>query len=130
MEFVNMADQTLLLKNADILCTMQEGGELKDYRDVEIKGGGLFARNGIIEAVGESSSLPQIADTIIDMKGHVVIPGMVNTHHHLFQNLTRAVPEAQNSELFGWLKTLYPICLLYTSPSPRDRQKSRMPSSA
>ncbi|MEK9841090.1 MAG: 8-oxoguanine deaminase, partial [Paracoccaceae bacterium] len=47
--------------------------------------------------------------TIIDMKGHVVIPGMVNTHHHLFQNLTRAVPAAQNSELFGWLKTLYPI---------------------
>ena len=43
------------------------------------------------------------------MKGHVVIPGMVNTHHHLFQNLTRAVPAAQNSELFGWLKTLYPI---------------------
>ena len=104
-----MPDQTLLLKNADILCTMQEGGELKDNRDVEIKGGGLFARNGIIEAVGESSSLPRIADTIIDMKGHVVIPGMVNTHHHLFQNLTRAVPEAQNSELFGWLKTLYPI---------------------
>ncbi|MDA7593054.1 8-oxoguanine deaminase [Rhodobacteraceae bacterium] len=109
MDFVNMPDQTLLLKNADILCTMQEGGELKDNRDVEIKGGGLFARNGIIEAVGESSSLPRIADTIIDMKGHVVIPGMVNTHHHLFQNLTRAVPEAQNSELFGWLKTLYPI---------------------
>ena len=109
MEFVNMADQTLLLKNADILCTMLEGEELRDNRDVEIKGGGLFARNGIIEAVGESSSLPQIADTIIDMKGHVVIPGMVNTHHHLFQNLTRAVPEAQNSELFGWLKTLYPI---------------------
>jgi cytosine/adenosine deaminase-related metal-dependent hydrolase len=109
MEFVHMADQTLLLKNADILCTMQEGGDSKDNCDVEIKGGGLFARNGIIEAVGESSSLPRIADTIIDMKGHVVIPGMVNTHHHLFQNLTRAVPEAQNSELFGWLKTLYPI---------------------
>ena len=109
MEFVHMADQTLLLKNADILCTMQEGGDSKDNCDVEIKGGGLFARNGIIEAVGESSSLPQIADTIIDMKGHVVIPGMVNTHHHLFQNLTRAVPAAQNSELFGWLKTLYPI---------------------
>ena len=109
MEFVHMADQTLLLKNADILCTMQEGGDSKDNCDVEIKGGGLFARNGIIEAVGESSSLPRIADTIIDMKGHVVIPGMVNTHHHLFQNLTRAVPKAQNSELFGWLKTLYPI---------------------
>ena len=100
-----MPDQTLLLKNADVLCTMSEPGE----NESEIKGGGLFARNGIIEAVGESSSLPQIADTIIDMKGHVVIPGMVNTHHHLFQNLTRAVPAAQNSELFGWLKTLYPI---------------------
>ena len=100
-----MPDQTLLLKNADVLCTMSEPGE----NESEIKDGGLFARNGIIEAVGESGSLPQIADTIIDMKGHVVIPGMVNTHHHLFQNLTRAVPAAQNSELFGWLKTLYPI---------------------
>ena len=100
-----MPGKTLLLKNADVLCTMSEPWE----NESEIKGGGLFARNGIIEAVGESSSLPQIADTIIDMKGHVVIPGMVNTHHHLFQNLTRAVPAAQNSELFGWLKTLYPI---------------------
>ena len=104
-----MPDQTLLLKNADVLCTMSEPGENERNIESEIKSGGLFARNGIIEAVGESSSLPQIADTIIDMKGHVVIPGMVNTHHHLFQNLTRAVPAAQNSELFGWLKTLYPI---------------------
>ena len=104
-----MPDQTLLLKNADVLCTMSGPEEDENNIESEIKGGGLFARNGIIEAVGESNSLPQIADTIIDMKGHVVIPGMVNTHHHLFQNLTRAVPEAQNSELFGWLKTLYPI---------------------
>ena len=104
-----MPDQTLLLKNADVLCTMSEPNEDENHVESEIKGGGLFARNGIIEAVGESDSLPQIADTIIDMKGHVVIPGMVNTHHHLFQNLTRAVPAAQNSELFGWLKTLYPI---------------------
>ena len=104
-----MPDKTLLLKNADVLCTMSEPGENESNIESEIKSGGLFARNGIIEAVGESSSLPQIADTIIDMKGHVVIPGMVNTHHHLFQNLTRAVPAAQNSELFGWLKTLYPI---------------------
>ena len=104
-----MPDKTLLLKNADVLCTMSEPGENESNIESEIKSGGLFARNGIIEAVGESSSLPQIADTIIDMKGHVVIPGMVNTHHHLFQNLTRAVPAAQNSELFSWLKTLYPI---------------------
>ena len=104
-----MPDQTLLIKNADVLCTMAEPKESQNKAEAEIKNGGLFARNGIIEAVGESSSLPLIADTIIDMKGHVVIPGMVNTHHHLFQNLTRAVPAAQNSELFGWLKTLYPI---------------------
>ena len=104
-----MSNQTLLIKNADVLCTMLEPQEYEKDTKGEITNGGLFARNGIIEAVGESSSLPQIADTIIDMKGHVVIPGMVNTHHHLFQNLTRAVPEAQNSELFGWLKTLYPI---------------------
>jgi 8-oxoguanine deaminase len=104
-----MPDQTLLLKNADVLCTMSAPNADKNHVESEIKSGGLFARNGIIEAVGESNSLPQIADTIIDMKGHVVIPGMVNTHHHLFQNLTRAVPAAQNSELFGWLKTLYPI---------------------
>ena len=104
-----MSNQTLLIKNADVLCTMVEPQEYEKDTKGEITNGGLFARNGIIEAVGESSSLPQIADTIIDMKGHVVIPGMVNTHHHLFQNLTRAVPAAQNSELFGWLKTLYPI---------------------
>jgi cytosine/adenosine deaminase-related metal-dependent hydrolase len=104
-----MSDKTLLLKNADILCTMAEPDGCVNNAKAEIKNGGLFARNGIIEAVAESNSLPETADTIIDMKGHVVIPGMVNTHHHLFQNLTRAVPAAQNSELFGWLKTLYPI---------------------
>ena len=104
-----MSNQTLLIKNADVLCTMLEPQEYEKDTKGEITNGGLFARNGIIETVGESSSLPQIADTIIDMKGHVVIPGMVNTHHHLFQNLTRAVPAAQNSELFCWLKTLYPI---------------------
>ena len=104
-----MSDQTLLLKNADVLCTMVGPDGCENNAKEEIKNGGLFARNGIIETVAESNSLPQTADTIIDMKGHVVIPGMVNTHHHLFQNLTRAVPAAQNSELFGWLKTLYPI---------------------
>ena len=101
-----MSDQTLLLKNADVLCTMAGPDGCENNAKEEIKNGGLFARNGIIETVAESNSLPQTADTIIDMKGHVVIPGMVNTHHHLFQNLTRAVPAAQNSELFRWLKTL------------------------
>jgi cytosine/adenosine deaminase-related metal-dependent hydrolase len=53
--------------------------------------------------------LPREADEVIDARGHVVLPGLVNTHHHMYQSLTRAVPAAQDAELFGWLKTLYPI---------------------
>ena len=110
-----MADTTLLLHNADLICTMNPAeGEMSlprsgDNVGRELHGASLFARNGVIEAVGPSDSLPDSADRVIDMTGHVVIPGMVNTHHHLFQNLTRAVPAAQNAPLFGWLQTLYPI---------------------
>ena len=102
-----MADTTLLIKNADLLCTM-EASESAPF-GAEISDSGLFARNGVIEQVGKTISLPGTADQIIDMRGHVVVPGMVNTHHHMFQNLTRAVPAAQNATLFGWLQTLYPI---------------------
>ena len=102
-----MADTTLLIKNADLLCTM-EASESAPF-GAEISDAGLFARNGVIEQVGKTISLPSTADQIIDMRGHVVVPGMVNTHHHMFQNLTRAVPAAQNAPLFGWLQTLYPI---------------------
>ena len=105
--------ETLLLRNADLLCTMQPVGRMTsragDDGGREIPGGGLFARDGVIEAVGAGDELPDDADIVLDMQGHVVIPGMVNTHHHLFQNLTRAVPAAQNAPLFGWLQTLYPI---------------------
>ena len=114
-----MTSDTLLLKNADLLCTMamdakqcppaKIAGQIHDHCGAEIKNGGLFARNGVIEAVGKTQDLPSTADRVIDMTGHVVIPGMVNTHHHMFQNLTRAVPAAQNAPLFGWLQTLYPI---------------------
>ena len=75
----------------------------------EIRDAGLYARDGVIEQVGPTASLPDDADQIIDMTGHVVIPGMVNTHHHLFQNLTRVVTPAQDAPLFGWLQTLYPV---------------------
>ena len=102
-----MADTTLLIKNADLLCTM-EASESAPF-GAEISDSGLFARNGVIEQVGKTISLPGTADQIINMRGHVVVPGMVNTHHHMFQNLTRAVPAAQNAPLFGWLQTLYPI---------------------
>ena len=93
---------TLLLRNADVLVTMDP-----DRREIE--GGGLFARDGAIEAVGPSADLPATADETIDARGLVVIPGLVNTHHHIFQNLTRAVPGAQDESLFGWLRRLYPV---------------------
>src|SRR4030067_2502298 len=93
---------TLLIKNAEILVTM-------DDQRREIHGGGLFIREGIIEQAGYSSELPQFADEILDMNGYIVLPGLINTHHHFYQTLTRVVPAAQNSNLFNWLKTLYPI---------------------
>jgi len=93
---------TLLLKNIDTLVTMDA-----DRR--ELSGASVFCRDGVIEAVGQSPDLPDTADEVIDLSGHIVIPGMINTHHHLFQNLTRVLPDAQNETLFGWLKTLYPI---------------------
>ncbi len=93
---------TLLARNARVLAVMDDAG-------TEIPDGGLFCRDGVIEQVGPSAELPRSADEIIDLKDHVVIPGLVNTHHHLFQNLTRAVPGGQDAALFGWLKSLYPI---------------------
>ena len=74
----------LLLKHADLLCTMADTSA-EQPAGTEIRDAGLFARDGVIEQVGPTSSLPDNADQIIDMTGHVVIPGMVNTHHHLFQ---------------------------------------------
>lgn len=93
---------TLLVKNADILITM-------DPTRREIAGGGLFIRDGFIEKVGLLSELPTTADEVLDLKGCIVLPGLVNTHHHFYQTLTRAVPAAQNANLFNWLKMLYPI---------------------
>ncbi len=75
----------------------------------EIRDGGLFIRDGAITAVGPTGELPTEADQVLDLRGHLVLPGLINTHHHLYQTLTRAVPAAQDADLFTWLKTLYPI---------------------
>ena len=94
---------SLLLKSADILVTM-------DAERRELRGASLYATDGVIQAIGDLADMPaQTADTVFDARGHVVLPGFVNTHHHLFQSLTRTVPAAQDAPLFGWLKTLYPI---------------------
>ncbi|MEA1903812.1 MAG: 8-oxoguanine deaminase [Actinomycetota bacterium] len=93
---------TLLVRNAETVVTM-------DQNRREIRSGALFARDGWIEAVGPTTELPDTADEILDLKGQVLLPGLVNTHHHLYQSLTRAVPAAQDTGLFDWLRTLYPI---------------------
>jgi 8-oxoguanine deaminase len=93
---------TLLLKHATLLITMDE-------KRRRIGQGGLLVRDNIIEMVGPSSELPQEADRVIDASGMVVLPGLVNTHHHLYQTLTRALPAVQDVELFDWLVALYPI---------------------
>nr|WP_218648988.1 8-oxoguanine deaminase [Pseudomonas taiwanensis] len=94
--------KTLLVKNADLLVTM-------DGQRREIRQGGMFIEDNRIVQVGPSSELPQTADEVLDMKGKIVIPGLVNTHHHMYQSLTRVVPAAQDGELFNWLTNLYPI---------------------
>jgi cytosine/adenosine deaminase-related metal-dependent hydrolase len=93
---------TLLVKNADVVLTMHPDRPT-------LKKGGLFVRDNVIEQVGESDSLPQEADRIVDAAGMIVAPGLINTHHHLYQTLTRAVPGANDAELFDWLVRLYPI---------------------
>ena len=94
--------RTLLIRNAQLLVTM-------DAQRREIADGAVFVRGNVIEAVGASATLPQTADEVIDARGQVVVPGLVNTHHHMYQTLTRVIGPAQDCELFTWLQTLYPI---------------------
>jgi len=94
---------TFLLKHSHTLVTM-------DAERREIRDGGLFVRDNVIEQVGPSADLPTAADEVLDLEGrHVVLPGLVNTHHHFYQTLTRAWPTVQNAELFDWLVGLYPV---------------------
>jgi cytosine/adenosine deaminase-related metal-dependent hydrolase len=89
----------ILIRGAERVVTMNPA------RD-EIAGGDVLIRGGVIAAVGQGLTS---AGTVIDAGGCVVTPGLVNTHHHLYQSLTRAVPGGQDALLFGWLRTLYPI---------------------
>lgn len=93
---------TLLVKNIDTLYTNDT--DLGDMKD-----GAIFVRDNVIEQIGLTSELPATADRVIDARGKFILPGFVNTHHHFFQTLTRAVPGAQDEELFDWLVRLYPI---------------------
>jgi len=93
---------TLLIHNATCIATM-------DDAHTELHDASILVRDNVIEAIGAATDLPNIADEVIDARGHVVVPGLINTHHHMYQSLTRAIPSVQNAELFGWLRGLYPI---------------------
>jgi cytosine/adenosine deaminase-related metal-dependent hydrolase len=80
-----------------------------DEQRREIENGSLFIRDGFIDYIGKAEDMPANADDTLDLSGHLVLPGLVNTHHHFYQTLTRVVPAAQDANLFNWLKTLYPI---------------------
>ena len=90
----------LLIRQADHILTMDDAG-------AELAGADILVRDGAIVAVGRGITAPG-AD-VINAGRCVVTPGLVNTHHHLYQTLTRAVPGGQDALLFGWLRTLYPI---------------------
>ena len=89
-----------LIKGADCIITM-------DDQRRELHGADLLLRDGVIAAIGPD--LPHGEAEIFHAMGRIVTPGLVNTHHHLYQTLTRAVPGAQDALLFGWLQRLYPI---------------------
>ena len=72
--------------------------------------GGIVVENNLITEVLASGKQPKLpVQNVFDASNHVVLPGLVNTHHHFYQTLTRAVPKALNKELFEWLHALYPV---------------------
>ena len=89
----------ILIRGAEAVVTMNSDR-------AEIAGGDVLVRGGTIAAVGKGL---ETSGEVVEARGCVVTPGLVNTHHHLYQTLTRAVPGGQDALLFGWLKTLYPI---------------------
>jgi cytosine/adenosine deaminase-related metal-dependent hydrolase len=96
---------TLLIHNAHTVATQD------DHRS-ELKNASIYIRDNRIEAIGPAAAMPPEAlqaDEVIDARQHLVTPGLVNTHHHMYQSLTRAIPSVQNAELFGWLQGLYPL---------------------
>jgi cytosine/adenosine deaminase-related metal-dependent hydrolase len=98
-----------VIKNANVVVTMDDARR-------EISHGAVAFRDGVIERVGPSNDFTRLiaeADTVIDAAGCVLTPGLVNTHHHLYQTLTRAHPGAINASLFDWLKCLYPVWARY-----------------
>lgn len=106
--------RTLLIRNATLVATMDDEG-------LEIEQGSILIEGARIAQIGTADLLPAAADEVIDATGMVIMPGLVNTHHHFSQTLTRAIPAVQDADLFTWLKTLYPI---WASATPEAIQVS------
>ena len=94
----------IVVRNAARIVTMDGGRR-------ELEGASVLVEDGVIRAVG--AEVEAAGAEVLDARGCVVTPGLVNTHHHLYQTLTRAVPAGQDALLFGWLKALYPIWARY-----------------
>jgi 8-oxoguanine deaminase len=108
--------RTLLLKNADVIVTMDDDRRELAHANVLIEG-------NRIKSVGGPDSA---ADEVLNMEGHVVLPGLINTHHHMYQSLTRAVPAAQDAGLFEWLQALYPVWARLTPEMVRVSTQTAM----
>ncbi len=93
---------TMLVHHARLLATM-------DDADTRWEDGGMYIVDNVIQQVGQTERLPTTAEQVIGAQDMVILPGLINTHHHFYQTLTRAVPAAQNADLFTWLRMLYPI---------------------
>ncbi|MCH7587195.1 MAG: 8-oxoguanine deaminase [Chloroflexi bacterium] len=93
---------SLLVRHARLLVTMDEERR-------EIPDGGFYVEDGFIKSVSVTADLPSEADEILDFHNYIVLPGLINTHHHFYQTLTRVIPSAQDVGLFQWLLALYPI---------------------
>ena len=96
----NMAD--LLIENASVVATVDDARR-------ELKGGWVAITNGLVSGVGSSLDPKPAAREKLDATDCLVTPGLVNTHHHMYQNLTRAYPPMTDKPLFGWLQSLYPL---------------------
>ncbi|MDZ7919865.1 8-oxoguanine deaminase [Rhodoferax sp.] len=101
--------RTLLIHNARAIATFDH---TDPTQSTELRDASIYIEGNRIAFIGATADLPPHAlqaDEVIDACHHLVTPGLVNTHHHMYQSLTRAIPEVQNAELFGWLRGLYPI---------------------
>lgn len=100
------AARTLLIHDATAIATLDDQRRVLRQASVLVQGEAIAA---LYEAGAVPPGLAETVDETLDARGHLVTPGLVNTHHHMFQSLTRAIPAAQDAELFGWLRTLYPL---------------------